>query len=121
MDTAQRIVTQTPLTELWNTDGPLDACRAENLGETDIKRLLRNGSSFVVAEAGQPLRWISEGDRFAFWKTEVKCRLVAPDADGTSTTIQATTAMSQQCGSAPLRQRSLFWKSITRKSVSHSA
>jgi hypothetical protein len=82
MDTAQRIVTQTPLTELWNTDGPLDACRAENLGETDIKRLLRNGSSFVVAEAGQPLRWISEGDRFAFWKTEVKCRLVAPDADG---------------------------------------
>ena len=28
------------------------------------------------------LRWIAEGDRFAFWKAEVKCRLVAPDADG---------------------------------------
>ena len=31
------------------------------------------------------MRWISEGDRFAFWKSEkseVKCRLVAPDATG---------------------------------------
>ncbi|UPK01522.1 hypothetical protein [Bradyrhizobium sp. 170] len=82
MDSAQKIVTQMPLVELWNADGLLDARRAENLGETDIKRLLRDGSSFVVAEAGQPLRWISEGDRFAFWKTEVKCRLVALDADG---------------------------------------
>ena len=81
MDTAQKIVTQTPLTELWNTDGPLDARRGENLGETDIKRLLRDGSSFVVAEAGLPLRWIAEGDRFAFWKAEVKCRLVAAEAD----------------------------------------
>jgi hypothetical protein len=82
LDTAQKIVTQTPLTELWNTNGPLDARRAENLGETDIKRLLRDGSTFAVAETGQPLRWIAEGDRFAFWKAEVKFRLVAPDADG---------------------------------------
>ena len=49
---------------------------------TDIKRLLQSGSNFVVAEAGQPLRWISESDRFDFWKAEVKCRLVAADADG---------------------------------------
>jgi hypothetical protein len=81
MDTAQRIVTQMPLTELWNSSGPLDAFRVEKLGETDIVRLLQNGSSFVVAEAAQPLRWIAEGDRFAFWKAEVKCRLVAVDAD----------------------------------------
>ena len=81
MDTSQKIVTQIPLIELWNSDGPLDALRAENLGETDIVRLLQNGSSLVVAEAGQPLQWIPEGDRFAFWTTEVKCRLIAPDAD----------------------------------------
>jgi hypothetical protein len=81
MDTTQKIVTQTPLTELWNSSGPLDAFRVENLGETDIARLLQNGSSLVVAEAGLPLRWIAEGDRFAFWKAEVKCRLVAADAD----------------------------------------
>jgi hypothetical protein len=82
MDTTQKIVTQMPLIELWNSDGPLDARRAENLGEPEIKRLLRDGSSFVVADVGLPLRWISEDDRFAFWKAEVKCRLVAPDADG---------------------------------------
>jgi hypothetical protein len=82
MDSTQRIVTCMPLTELWNNKGQLDAGRAENVGETDIVQLLRDGSSFVVAEVGQPLRWISESDRFAFWKAEVKCRLVAPDADG---------------------------------------
>ena len=82
MDTSLKIVTQAPLTELWNSNGLLDAHRAENLGEADIVRLLQNGSSLVVAEIGQPLRWVAEGDRFAFWKTEVKCRLVAPDVDG---------------------------------------
>jgi hypothetical protein len=82
MDTAQKIVTQMRLSELWYSGGPLDAFRVESLEETDIVRLLQNGSSFVVAEAGLPLRWIEEGDRFAFWNTEVKCRLVAPDADG---------------------------------------
>jgi hypothetical protein len=54
MDTAQKIITQIPLTELWNADGPLDARRAENLGGADIKRLLRDGPSFVVAEPGSP-------------------------------------------------------------------
>jgi len=82
MDPAHRIVTCTPLTELWNSKGLLDARRAENVGETDIVELLQDGSSFVIAEVGHPLRWISAGDRFAFWKAEVKCRLVAPDADG---------------------------------------
>lgn len=82
MASAQRIVISTPLTELWNRNGVLDAHRAEYVGETDIVRLLRDGSTFVVAAAGQPLVWVSDADRFAFWKTEVKCRLVAPDADG---------------------------------------
>ena len=82
MDTRQKIVTQIPLTELWNSSGPLNAFRVEGLGETDIVRLLRDGASFVVAGVGLPLRWISEDDRFAFWKTEVRCRLVAPEADG---------------------------------------
>jgi hypothetical protein len=81
MESVQRIVTSTPLTELWNDKGPLDACRVRIVGETDIVQLLRDGSSFVVAEVGQPLRWISEGDRFAFWKAEVRCRLVGPDVE----------------------------------------
>ena len=82
MDSAQRIVTSVPLTELWNSEGMLDACRTENVGEADIVQLLRNGSNFVVAEVGLPLRWMSERDRFAFWKAEVWSRLVAPDQDG---------------------------------------
>ena len=81
MDTRQKIVTQIPLSELWNSGGPLDAFRVEGVGEAAIVRLLRDGSSFVVADVGLPLRWISEDDRFAFWKTEVRCRLAAPDAD----------------------------------------
>ena len=109
MDTARRIVIQTPLTELWNCDGPLDARRVENLGETDIKRLLRDGSSFVVAEVGMPLRWISEGDRFAFWKAEVKCRLVVPDADGFHLDdYPGNYSMWRQCGNARPPYRSLF-------------
>ena len=33
---AQRIVTSVPLTELWNSEGMLDACRTENVGEADV-------------------------------------------------------------------------------------
>jgi hypothetical protein len=81
MDTARKIVTQVPLTELWNGSGPLTASRGESLGQTDIAQLIQDGSSFVIADVGLPLRWISENDRYAFWNTEVKCRLVAPNAD----------------------------------------
>ncbi|WGS23465.1 MULTISPECIES: hypothetical protein [unclassified Bradyrhizobium] len=81
MDLTKRIVTQAPLEELWNDNGPLDARRGERAGETEIVRLLQDGSTFVVADAGLPLRWISADDRFAFWKDEVKYRLVALDAD----------------------------------------
>jgi hypothetical protein len=71
-----------PLTEVWNSKGPLDVRRVRYVGEADIIQLLRDGSSFVIAEAGEPPRRISEGDRFDFWKAEVRCRLVAPGADG---------------------------------------
>jgi hypothetical protein len=49
MDSARRIVTSMPLTELWNSKGPLDARRVANAGEADIVRLLRDSSSFLVA------------------------------------------------------------------------
>jgi hypothetical protein len=82
VDPAQRIVTGLPLAELWNNKGLLDAHRAAQVGEADIVRLLRDGSSFMVADVGLPLQWISEDDRFEFWRTEVKRRLVPPEADG---------------------------------------
>jgi hypothetical protein len=83
MHSIQRIVTSAPLTELWDSRGDsMDARRGGYLAQENIARLLRNGSSFVIADVGHPLRWISDTDRFPFWKTEVECRLVSPDENG---------------------------------------
>ena len=78
MHPAQRIVTRVPLIELWNDEGVVDARRVGEISRADIARLLRDGSSFVVADPGHPLLWIPQDDRFAFWKTDVSRRLVAP-------------------------------------------
>ena len=80
MDFAQRIVTCLPLAELWNSEGLLDVRPDERVGAAEIELLLGGDASFVVADVGKPLRWISVVDR-SFWKTEVKSRLVARDAD----------------------------------------
>ncbi|MGY3489727.1 hypothetical protein ACVW1C_007610 [Bradyrhizobium sp. USDA 4011] len=81
MDASQRIVTQTPLAELWDNNGAVNARRIEPIGEAEIVRLLRDGSVFVVADVGLLLRWIAADDCFAFWKDEVKCRLADPNVD----------------------------------------
>ena len=36
---------------------------------------------FVVANVGEPLRWISIDNRFTFWKDEVKPRVAPADAE----------------------------------------
>ncbi|WP_338827380.1 hypothetical protein [Bradyrhizobium sp. 27S5] len=81
MDTSKRIVTQMPLTELWDSSGLVSARRIEQIGEAEIVRLLRAGSTIVVADVGFPLRWTATDDRFAFWKDEVKHRLAKPNVD----------------------------------------
>ncbi|WP_298377587.1 hypothetical protein [uncultured Bradyrhizobium sp.] len=81
MDTSQRIVTQTPLTELWDNNGLVNARRIEPIGKAEIVRLLRDGSVFVVADVGLPLWWIAADDCFAFWKDEVKRSLAEPNED----------------------------------------
>ena len=81
MDASQRIVTETPLTELWDSSGPVDARRIERIGDAEIVRLLRDGSTVVVADVGLPLRWLAADDRFAFWRDEVKHRLAKPNVD----------------------------------------
>ena len=82
MHAAQQIVTGTPLTGLWDSNGPLDAKHVGYAGEAEIKKLLRDGSTFVVAEPGKPLCWIPMRDRLAFWKKEVRRRLVSLGAGG---------------------------------------
>jgi hypothetical protein len=80
MHPSQRIVTCLPLPELWDAEGPCNARRIRSVGNKEIIQLLRDELCFVVADVGQPLRWIMDRDRFAFWTAELKPRLVAPDA-----------------------------------------
>ena len=80
MDPDKRIVVGIPIEELWTREGPLVAQKRRDLSTGDIAGLLRAGPlQFVVADLGQPLRWVSEADRFMFWKSEVKPRVADPD------------------------------------------
>ena len=43
----------------------------------DVKSLLQAGPvQFIVANLGEPLRWIPENARFAFWKAEARFHIV---------------------------------------------
>lgn len=78
----QRIVVSLPLSELWDERGPVAATRGRRLGREEIAGLLTAATiQFVVANGGEPLRWISIGDRFTFWKKEVKPRVVPAASD----------------------------------------
>lgn len=82
MDPSNRVVIEMPLAALWTSDGPLRATRAGRVGEAEIARLLRETkATFIIAKVGLPLRQIEPGERYDFWKQEVRRRLVARDAD----------------------------------------
>jgi hypothetical protein len=72
----QRIVSQTPLHELWNTCGIVSDKELCKLRAADIARLLRMGKvQFVVADIGSPLNWVPVDKCYSFWKSEVKNHL----------------------------------------------
>lgn len=72
----QRVVSQTPLRELWNDCGVVSAKEVQELNATDIAELLRGGEvQFVVANVGSPLKWIPLDECYSFWKSEVKSHL----------------------------------------------
>ncbi len=84
MHPAYRIVTSTPLDELWNEHGRVDAVRVREITAGDIRELLRGGTlRFVVAQGGHPLRWVPEQDCFDFWKSGVQSHLttIGPQVD----------------------------------------
>ena len=75
----QRVVTVLPLPELWNDRGPVVATRGAALGEPEIAQLMAEaGATFVVADVGHALAWVPGHERFAFWRRDVKGRVVAP-------------------------------------------
>src|SRR5437867_3382713 len=82
MDPSLRIVTRTPLQELWRSDGSAMSSCQRALKKEDIRELLGTGPiEFVVADPGPlPLRWISLTDCHKFWKSEVKAHLAEPYA-----------------------------------------
>jgi hypothetical protein len=79
MDPAQRVVITLPLEELFDSKGAVRGLREESLSRSAISALLAAGvRRFAVANVGQPLRWIANGDIFSFWKGEARDRIVDP-------------------------------------------
>lgn len=77
MDPMLRVVMRIPMSELWDSAGNLTAAKQRSLGGSDVAALLRQGQvRFVVAECGDPLRWIPLSRCYDFWKTELKPRIV---------------------------------------------
>jgi hypothetical protein len=82
MDPKLRLVVSLPLAELWTDAGPLPAQRIGPLGEAEIKELLRTEAvEFAVAGGSPRLEWVPAGERFDFWKTELRPHLLDPRAD----------------------------------------
>jgi len=80
MDPAKRVVTMLPMRELWNHQGVLQAHRCRDLDFRAIIDLLQTTEiQFVIADCGQPLRWIPPAERFRFWKEEALGRIVAQE------------------------------------------
>jgi len=76
----EKIVTVMPLTEIWNSQGRIEATRERVLGLDDLKGMLsRFPVEFVVANPGHPLEWISVEKCYEFWKSEVKVHLASAD------------------------------------------
>jgi hypothetical protein len=66
----QKIITQIPLTELWDEGGTVTDQRVRNLDVSHITELLRTAAvQFVVADCGLKLKWIPTQQRLEFWKT----------------------------------------------------
>src|SRR5262245_41543977 len=72
------VVTKPPLSRLTTARG--DAAHVGEVGSDSIRNLLRAGIiRFVIADVGAPLRWVSETERFDFWKNEVEPHLAEPE------------------------------------------
>ena len=74
-----RVVSQIPVSELWDASGVLELKRGRTLGRSEVGELLgMPGLRVAVADVGSPLRWINGRELFAFWKRDAKLRIVPP-------------------------------------------
>lgn len=76
---ARRVVTRLPLGRLWDEHAFLPHIRERALYEDDAAERVREGlARLAVAELGEPLRWLPNGQTRAFWTHEVEPRLLPP-------------------------------------------
>lgn len=76
-----RVVTRMPVEELWIDEGFVNAVKIRDLDTSMVGEMLSsNNSQFVVANIGDPLRWISTDNRYEFWKSEAKGRIADPSS-----------------------------------------
>ena len=77
VDPRLRRVVRLPLEELWNEKGAVAATRGPYVTAEAVRDLLRAGPvQFVEAALGELLRWVPLGERFDFWKGELRERVV---------------------------------------------
>jgi hypothetical protein len=76
---ASRVVTNLPLARLWDEQAFLPHARQRALYEEDAAAHVRDGTArLVIAELGEPLRWLPGGQARAFWTHEAEPRLIPP-------------------------------------------
>lgn len=76
MDPDQKIVSQLPLDQLWAGSRVISTVKLRDVGSKEIEELLRSRLvKFVVANVGEPLNWVSNNERYDFWKNEARPHL----------------------------------------------
>ena len=76
----KRIVTRTPLDELWTENGPLHNKRQRYISSTEVEILLKQSPDITLVEArvAEPLQWHPRGD-YSFWRNKARHHAADPD------------------------------------------
>lgn len=76
---AERLIRQMPLTEVWDATGVVSTMPHGLRGCEAIRTLLRASPVwFVIANVGDAPRWIPLESCYHTWKTDIRDRLVEP-------------------------------------------
>jgi hypothetical protein len=80
MDFKLKVVTNTPLQQLWSEEDYLDFKRDINISASQIVNYLKSDARFVLADAGSELQWIEPFNIYRLWKSEWKESIADPDS-----------------------------------------
>ena len=73
---SKKIVSQTPLKQLWTDTEILSASRKSYLSRSTLKELIgRQPVRFVIASIGSKLTWVDEAACYDLWTSEVEKRV----------------------------------------------